>query len=241
MTAYAETYLIDAMENLGEMADYAAQAFDIDLARFWDLFAVTDYAREFEMGSPRVVVGMSGIELALRVAEQLGLEPIEEPCTAAQLVDIWTQGKTTKVDYGPSGLTPEYWCGWALAYYQWASGRSFADINEFLTIDDALRMYPTFHEEAEERFAEAADQRALLVERVSRLRKFRQIAGLSQSELARASGVGIRAIQQYEQGAKDIDKAAAGSVQALARALHCQPGDILEPQIRIEYAMVEFD
>lgn len=241
MNAYAETYLMDAMENLGEMVDYAAQAFDIELARFWSLFAATDLAREFETGSPRVVVGMSGIELALRAAEQLGLTPIETPYTAAELVDIWAQGMTTKVDYGPSGLSPEYWCGWALAYYQWASGRTFANINEFLTIDDALRMYPTFHEEAEERFAEVADQRALQVESVSRLREFRQIAGLSQSELARASGVGIRAIQQYEQGAKDINRAAAGSVQALARALHCAPNDLLEPQTHIEYAIIDFD
>ena len=34
MHAYAETYLMDAMETLGEMTDYASQAFSIDLGRF---------------------------------------------------------------------------------------------------------------------------------------------------------------------------------------------------------------
>lgn len=241
MHAYAETYLMDAMETLGEMTDYASQAFSIDLGRFWTLFTVTTFAREFETGSPRVIVGMSGIELALRVAECVGLSPIEEPLTAGELVDVWAQGKMPLVDYGPSGLTPEYWCGWALAYYQWASNRAFSNINEFLTMEDALRMYPTFHEESEERFAEAADQRALQVEHVSRLREYRLIAGLSQSELARRSGVGIRAIQQYEQGAKDINRAAAHNVQSLARVLHCMPGDLLEPQVKIEYAVVDLD
>ncbi|MEI3376875.1 MAG: helix-turn-helix transcriptional regulator [Coriobacteriales bacterium] len=238
MSAYAETYLMDAMENLGEMADYASRAFDIDIEHFWALFTATALAKEFEIGSPRVVVGMSGTELALRAGECIGLSPIESPLGSIVLADNREHESALATDYDPFGLTPEYWCGWALAYYQWASGRSFSEINEFLTMQDVLRMYPTFHEESEERFAEAAERRALQADRISHLREYRLIAGLSQSELARRSGVGIRAIQQYEQGVKDINKAAASSVRALARVLHCLPGDLLEPESSIEYAFV---
>lgn len=38
------------------------------------------------------------------------------------------------------------------------------------------------------------------------LKKYRERAGLSQAQLAEASGVNIRMIQHYEQGDKDIKK-----------------------------------
>lgn len=222
MHAYAETYLLDAMECLGGMADFAPTAYELELGEFWPLFAATSLAHEFETGSPRVIAGMSGIELALRVGEELGLSTPPAPRSV--------------VAYSPS---PAYWAGFSLAYYQWRSCRSFADIESFLPIDDVLRMHPTFHEESEERFAEAAEEMAFRRQRAtSKLRMLREAAGLSQSELTRRSGVGLRAIQQYEQGAKDINRAAAGSVQALARTLHCQMEDLLEPRPSIEYACI---
>ena len=51
--------------------------------------------------------------------------------------------------------------------------------------------------------------------------------GLSQSQLAKASGIPLRTIQQYEQRQKDLSKARAESLLALARALHCDPSALL--------------
>ena len=62
----------------------------------------------------------------------------------------------------------------------------------------------------------------------ARLRRQRLAAALSQSELAARSGVNIRNIQQYEQRAKDINRAAAISLQSLARALGCRIEELLE-------------
>ncbi len=42
--------------------------------------------------------------------------------------------------------SPEFWCGWILAYYQWRSCMSFKRIYQFITIEDLLCMYPTHHE-----------------------------------------------------------------------------------------------
>ena len=42
------------------------------------------------------------------------------------------------------------------------------------------------------------------------------------------SGVPVRSIQQYEQRRKDLNKAAAETVAALARALFCSVEDLLE-------------
>ena len=60
------------------------------------------------------------------------------------------------------------------------------------------------------------------------LKRIRQARGISQSELATLSGVSIRMIQYYEQGAKDINKAEAITVMKLAKALGCQMEALLE-------------
>lgn len=54
---------------------------------------------------------------------------------------------------------------------------------------------------------------------MSKLQNARKSAGLSQSKLAEISGVGIRMIQDYEQGHKDINGARAITVYNLAQAL----------------------
>lgn len=60
------------------------------------------------------------------------------------------------------------------------------------------------------------------------LKKIRQGKGYSQSQLAEASGVSVRMIQFYEQGAKDINKAQALTVLRLAETLGCEVKEILE-------------
>lgn len=63
----------------------------------------------------------------------------------------------------------------------------------------------------------------------SRLQDKRKAAGMSQSELAKRSGVNVRLIQHYEQGTKDINKAQVVTVLALADALGCDVREILNP------------
>lgn len=63
---------------------------------------------------------------------------------------------------------------------------------------------------------------------MSKLQNARKAAGLSQSKLADASGVGIRMIQDYEQGHKDINGARAITVYQLAQALGVNVEDLLE-------------
>ena len=90
-------------------------------------------------------------------------------------------------------------------------------------------MYGVYHEAPEERFAATADE--IMHEELSetRLKRIRTAYGCSQSRLAEMSGVGIRSIQMYEQRNKDINRAEAGSVLRLARALGCEMEDIMEP------------
>lgn len=65
---------------------------------------------------------------------------------------------------------------------------------------------------------------------MTNLKKIRKAAGLSQSKLAEVSGVNLRMIQYYEQGAKDINKAEVLTVYRLARALNCIVEDLIEKE-----------
>lgn len=63
---------------------------------------------------------------------------------------------------------------------------------------------------------------------MTNLKAVRESKGLSQSQLAKASGVNVRLIQHYEQGFRDINKASVETVWKLAEALHCEMTDIME-------------
>lgn len=63
---------------------------------------------------------------------------------------------------------------------------------------------------------------------MSKLKAKRELAGLSQSELAEASGVSLRMIQYYEQGFKDINRAAVVTIKRLADALKCEIEELIE-------------
>ena len=63
---------------------------------------------------------------------------------------------------------------------------------------------------------------------MSKLKNIRTQRGYSQSKLAELSGVNIRMIQHYEQGAKDINLAQSMTVHKLAQALECNMEELLE-------------
>ncbi len=56
----------------------------------------------------------------------------------------------------------------------------------------------------------------------------RQEQGLTQAELSALSGVSLRMIQLYEQRQSDINKACGESINALAKALHCNFYEVME-------------
>ena len=62
---------------------------------------------------------------------------------------------------------------------------------------------------------------------MSNLQKMRKAKNMSQSQLAAASGVPLRMIQYYEQGARDINKAGVTTALKLADALECNVKEIL--------------
>jgi transcriptional regulator with XRE-family HTH domain len=62
---------------------------------------------------------------------------------------------------------------------------------------------------------------------VGRIAYYRTVAGLSQSQLAKTADVSVRTLQDYEQGRKPIEKAAAETVLHIAQALGITVEDLL--------------
>ena len=53
--------------------------------------------------------------------------------------------------------SPEYWAGWALAFYQWYSSLSFMDILTAVPLSGIISMYPVYHEMDVTQFADHMD------------------------------------------------------------------------------------
>lgn len=210
MRAYDEMYLDDAMENLAEAFDYVANAMNEDVDEFADMLVATGIGAAFGLGSPKYISGLSGVELAMEIYIRSRKEmEFPEPLTSYD-------------------RSPEYWCGWVLAYYQWYTGRSFRDILQYISMDDILRMYPTLHEASEDKFVGTVNKIIEKTNSPTKLQSLRRVVGYSQKLLAEKSGVSLRMIQQYEQRAKDINKATGANLIALARTLGCNVEDLME-------------
>ena len=124
--------------------------------------------------------------------------------------------------------SPEYWAGWALAYYQWYSGRSFMEILTAVPLEAIIDLYHPYHEMDIRQFADLMDQKIKTAYPQTRLKKRREICGLSQSELANEAGVPLRQIQLFEQRQRDINKTAASTLFRMSKSLRCRMEDLLE-------------
>ncbi len=204
--AYPETYLDDAMRTLGDAVDWASVARRADPDRFFAAFVTSGLADSFGAGVPKIVAGLSGAELAEATFRKIG-EGSEDFDDSA------------RAHLRAGGETPEFWVGWIMAYYQWSRAIPFREIIGFLPAGTLLKLYPTLHEASEERCAATFDSRRQHNGTISALATARKAAGLTQSELAHLAGVSLRGVQQWEQGCRGLDRAAAGSVAALARVL----------------------
>ena len=208
--AYDEQYLNDAMCNLGEAFDFAANVCQVEPDDFLSMMISTGIAFQFERGVPKYVSGMSGTELALEVLRKSGIP---------------AENAMVRTEYSCS---PEYWTGWITACFQWHTGRSFQNILESLSMREVLRLYPILHEVSENRAIDALNRAILGKSLPPQLQRRRKDCGITQRELSEKSGVNLRTIQQYEHRSKDINKAAGATLRALAIALSCQIEDLLE-------------
>lgn len=158
-------------------------------------------ATRFAGGAANLLAGASGIELAHRTLEEVGLS-----------------GEFREQKPRPRE-SQEYWTGWALCHYQWESLLPFREIDRAVPVEKIRDMYHPYHEMDLRQFSEAMDEMLDRERGQTALARFRKYAEMSQSMLAKQAGVPVRTIQQYEQRQKDISKAGVENVERLARTL----------------------
>ncbi|MFR1808019.1 MAG: helix-turn-helix domain-containing protein [Pygmaiobacter massiliensis] len=210
--AYNESYLNDAMQNLGDMLDYALMDCGYAPDKFFSWFIISGIATKIEHGNPKYITGMSGVELAREV------------------VFLTTDSYPTEERVIKDFAGREYWAGRILAYYQWYSGLKFSDMVENgLSLSVVLSLY-ILHEADQSKFVDTANEsiNRHKLEKPSNLTTIRKARGFTQGQLAQQSGVALRMIQLYEQRQNDINKAQAGTLLSLAKVLGCEMEDLME-------------
>lgn len=208
--AYQKIYLSKAQAVLAEAFDYAVNTCSISGENFIKQFIVSSVSKKMENGEPAYLAGKSGLELVKDiVAETTGKE-------------------LTKVPPDRLGRSAEYWIGWAIAYYQWWSGKKYGVIFKAFTFDELQKMYYTLHEADISKFADIADERMKELFPETNLKRIRTAYGCTQAELAKKSGVSLRSIQMYEQRNKNINKANADTLYRISKVLGCSMEDLIE-------------
>lgn len=177
------------------------------------LFTASSVSRRMENGEPAYLAGKGGMEIVMEILYE----------TKGQKLQIEPQEHLDR--------TREYWIGWASAYYQWYSCRTYSDFFKIISFEDLQKMYYTLHEADITKFAEIVDERMKARSSETALKRIRTTYGFSQAELSERSGVGLRSIQMYEQRNKNINKASADTVYRIAKVLGCAVEDLLEKPI----------
>ena len=208
--AYQEIYLSKAQSVLGDAFDYAVNTCDIPGSDFVKLFIASSVSKRMENGEPAYLAGKSGIEIVREIVaetkgQELQIEPQEH-----------------------FGRSKEYWIGWAVAYYQWYSGRKYRDIFKVIPFEDLQKMYYTLHEADITKFVDIVDSKIKEYFSETNLKRIRTAYGFTQAELSERAGVSLRSIQMYEQRNKNINKASADTMYRFAKALGCTMEDLIE-------------
>lgn len=210
ISAYDEVYLGTARVTLGTMLDHAVNELGMELESFWRDFLDSGLADRFGRGDYQLITGRSGVELAYDVLERIEGAPVRPvPYQAV------------------SSRSPEYWAGWALAYYQWKSVSTFRQITDKVLIRDIVGLYHPYHEMDISQFCDRMDQLCGLQED-SRLKQRRCLVSLSQSELSALAQIPLRTLQKYEQKERLLSQASFETVFRLAQVLQCDPLDLVE-------------
>lgn len=213
--AYDELYIENAQKVLAQMMHCAVYDMKMDYDPYCRLFVQSGVAGQFERGNPRFVAGMSGPDLVDEVLRRVtgrGHEITAEPY------------------YDRSDA---YWTGYTLAWYQWQENCSFRALFDEVACSSVAAMYPKYHEIDLQHSADEINRlrRLSSYRKNIALKRLRESVGMSQRELAEASGVPVRTIQQYEQRQKDIRRAAYETVSSLAAALHCGPDRFIDSRL----------
>ena len=164
-------YAHDLQEVLAFVFDIGVNLAGCTGERVAQAFMASGLAEEFEKQNPVYVAGKSSYDLLRIMVPLLPCDEVPAPCLRYD-------------------RTPDFWVGWVLAHYQMVTGCSYRSIFATATYDEIRSMYWPLHEAPESKFVAIFDELRAERAKATNLRTLREAAGLSQSQLAKASGGG---------------------------------------------------
>lgn len=207
MYAYDDSYIEGAMIRLGDMIEYACLDLNYDPDAYFKMFIMSGIARRFEIGDVSVVAGKSGPELV-----QMVLTSVDH------MIDF---KKPTWREY----RSDLYWCGWALAYFQWHEKKSFREIWNVISIRVMQKMYPALHEADISKTVDIMS-RMLLPKKKSSVQILRLTRGMTQQELADEAHMTVSQLQRLEYGERKVENLSLKTALALAKALRVEVSEL---------------
>lgn len=205
--AYDENYVEGAMIRMGDMLEYACLDLGYDPDGFFKMFILSGIARRFQIGDVSVVAGKSGPELAQLILSDVDhVNDFKEP--------LWREYRSDL-----------YWCGWAIAYFQWYEKKTFEEIWNSISIRMMQKMYPTLHEADISKTVDTM-KNMLIQGRKSSVQTLRLTRGMTQQELAEAAHMSISQLQRIEYGERQVENLTLKTALALARALGVEVSEL---------------
>ncbi len=212
MTAYNELYIEDSMNIMGEMFDFAVNYLNFDIDTFYSCFVSSYISKNFEVGNPKFIAGVSGDDLAIKVLKSIGIDSEYVPPVA-------------KNNYEST----EYTIGRIIAYFQWNKNVTFKEISDNgLAPSEIIKNYDLSNYNLT-MFIIKIDRifNENYFSKETKLAYYRKLRGLTQKQLSEKSGVSLRMVQLYEQRKNDISKASVEVVLSLSDALMCEVKDLI--------------
>jgi hypothetical protein len=128
-------YTEESSENFADMLNYVVNICNINGDDFLKKFVESEVGREFEIKNPKYAVGLSGIELALKLLEE-------------------TEAKNCNLD----NTSIEYWAAYVLAKYKFYSKLPFTEILKKLSFEKITKLYYPLHEADITKFYDIAER-----------------------------------------------------------------------------------
>lgn len=215
MHPYKKEKLAPTMQSLAKAFEFADKYAPGGIERFYRQFCESKLAQSFDGPHAEPDIDKSGVEIVLAASGEDATSNLDLMLASGRKLS-------------PSLQKRGRWCGNVLALYQWETGTSFRSLAARLSADELLALFVTLGSSTPQQGAAAIEQLLLEKQGPTHLRIKRLASGYTQVQLAKTADVSLRAIQQYEQRRKDINRAQAGSLYRLAQVLGCTIEDLLE-------------
>lgn len=129
--AYSKNYLSQARTIMANLFDIFINEYNYSIIDFQNLLIKSKFAESLKDGDICYWCGKSSYEIALLMSEKLSFKELS---------------KLAEKNAYNFSKSPEYWAGWALAFFQWKTNLSFQEIFKKVSIEEIISMYNPYHE-----------------------------------------------------------------------------------------------